>query len=69
LLKLLFLDRSHLDPGPLLEAQRRRFQSLADRLGVAVTEARGFDRTLLRWRLESATAAVRFIDTTMNHRP
>jgi DNA-binding PadR family transcriptional regulator len=67
LLKLLFLDRSDLDAGPLLRAQRLRFESLADRLSVAVAEARGFDQTVLSWRLESAAAAVRFIDTTMNH--
>jgi DNA-binding PadR family transcriptional regulator len=67
LLKLLFLDRSGLDPGPLLRGQRLRFESLAARLVVAVAEARGFDRTVLSWRLESATAAVHFIDATMNH--
>ena len=67
LLKLLFLDRSDLDPGPLLRAQRRRFEGLAERLLVAVGEARGFDQTVLSWRLESATAAVRFIDTAMPH--
>jgi PadR family transcriptional regulator AphA len=67
LLKLLFLDRSDLDPGPLLRAQRLRFKSLAERLGVAVAEAHGFDQTVLSSRLESATAAVRFIDKTMNH--
>ena len=67
LLKLLFLYRSDLDPGPLLRAQRVRFESLAERLLVAVAEARGFDRTVRSWRLEGATAAVRFIDTTMHH--
>jgi DNA-binding PadR family transcriptional regulator len=67
LLKLLFLDRSDLDPGPLLRAQRVRFESVAERLVVAVAEASGFDQTVLSWRLESATAALRFIDTTMKH--
>jgi DNA-binding PadR family transcriptional regulator len=67
LLKLLFLDRSDLDPGPLLRGQRLRFESLTDRLLVATAQARGFDQTVLSWRLESATAAVRFIDAKMNH--
>ena len=67
LLKLLFLDRSKLDPGPLLRAQRLQFESLADRLRAAVAQARGFDQTVLSWRLESATAAIRFIDTAMKH--
>ena len=66
LLKLLFHDRGDLDPGPLLDAQRVTFESLAERLAVAVSEARGFDQTILSWRLESATAAIRFIDATIN---
>lgn len=66
LLKLLFLDRRDCDPGSLLRAQRTRFQSIADRLQLAVAEAHGFDQALLRWRLESATAALRFIDTIIN---
>ena len=63
LLKLLFLDRRDLDPDPLLHAQRARFQQIAERLQASVDEADGFDQTLLRWRLETAAAALRFIDT------
>jgi DNA-binding PadR family transcriptional regulator len=66
LLKLLFLNRRDRDPGPLLRAQRTRFESISDQLYIAVGEASGFDQTLLRWRLESATAALRFIDTIIN---
>jgi DNA-binding PadR family transcriptional regulator len=62
LLKLLFLDRRGGDPTPLLAAQRAQFETIADRLETAIEEACGFDQTLLRWRLESATAALRFID-------
>ncbi|MBV9604404.1 MAG: PadR family transcriptional regulator [Solirubrobacterales bacterium] len=65
LLKLLFLDRRGSDPGPLLAAQRERFERIADRLQKSVNETRGFDQTLLRWRLETATAALRFIDSVM----
>jgi hypothetical protein len=61
LLKLLFLSRREHDPNPLLHAQRAQFETIAERLAVAVAEARGFDHTLLRWRLESASAAVRFM--------
>jgi DNA-binding PadR family transcriptional regulator len=63
LLKLLFLERGARDREPLLRAQRKRFDALADRLATTISEADGFDRTLLRWRLETTTAAVRFIDT------
>jgi DNA-binding PadR family transcriptional regulator len=62
MLKLLFLTRSEADPAPLLGAQRERFESLAQRLAAATDEADGFDQVLLRWRLESTTAAIRFID-------
>jgi DNA-binding PadR family transcriptional regulator len=63
LLKLLFLDRRDLDPTRLLEAQRARFQQIAARLQAAVDEAEGFDQTLVKWRLETAATALRFIDT------
>lgn len=66
LLKLLFLSRGQHDPNPLLHAQRAQFETIAERLAVAVADARGFDHTLLRWRLESASAAVRFIDAIIN---
>ena len=62
MLKLLFLTRSDSDPAPLLTAQRERFESIAQRLTVAIDDADGFDQVLLRWRQESTTAAVRFID-------
>lgn len=62
LLKLLFLDRREADPRPLLIAQREQFHRIADRLQTAVNETRGFDQTLLRWRLEAVTAALRFIE-------
>jgi DNA-binding PadR family transcriptional regulator len=62
MLKLLFLARGNGDPAPLLTAQRERFENLAGRLTVAVDDADGFDQVLLRWRLESTTAAIRFID-------
>ena len=62
MLKLLFLARSDADQAPLLTAQRERFESLAERLTVAIDDADGFDQVLLRWRLESTTAAIRFID-------
>jgi DNA-binding PadR family transcriptional regulator len=62
MLKLLFLGRADADQTPLLTAQRKRFESLAERLLVAIDAADGFDQVLLRWRLESTTAAIRFID-------
>ena len=66
LLKLLFLDRRGGDARPLLLAQRQRFESIAERLQAAANEAPGFDQVLLTWRLETATAALRFIDTIID---
>jgi DNA-binding PadR family transcriptional regulator len=66
LLKLLFLDRSGADSRPLLNAQRERFEGIAERLQSAVDQASGFDQTLLKWRLENAAAALRFIDSIMD---
>ena len=66
LLKLLFLDRREIDPGPLLRAQRARFETIVERLQASVDLADGFDATLLRWRLETAGAAVRFIDAVLD---
>jgi PadR family transcriptional regulator AphA len=66
LLKLLFLDRRGDDPKPLLVAQRGRFEQAANRFQTAADEAQGFDQTLLRWRLETVTGAIRFIDTIID---
>jgi hypothetical protein len=68
LLKLLFLDRRGGDSGPLLHAQRAQFEAIAERLRGSVSEAVGLDRTLVQWRLETATAAVRFIDCVIESR-
>jgi DNA-binding PadR family transcriptional regulator len=65
MLKLLFLARRNADPGPLLAAQSERFSAHAERLEAAVQAAQGFDRALLRWRLETTTAAVRFTDAML----
>jgi hypothetical protein len=60
MLKLLFLDRSGIDPAPLLVAQRERFEAIAAELEK--TEEEGFARTLALWRLETTRAAIRFVD-------
>lgn len=62
MLKLLFLARRKADPAPLLVAQRARFAELVDGLATAAEQAEGFDRTLLLWRQESTTAALRFVE-------
>jgi DNA-binding PadR family transcriptional regulator len=65
MLKLLFLARADADSRPLLGAQREHFAELAERLGDAAARADGFDRALALWRLESTTAAVRFVEAML----
>lgn len=65
MLKLLFLSRRDASPEPLLNAQRKRFAKVAEGLGSAADEADGFERALLLWRLESTTAAIRFVETML----
>lgn len=62
MLKLALLDRRGEDPRPLLRAQRRRFAPLVAALEERTTSSTGFDRVLATWRMESARAALRFVD-------
>lgn len=62
LVKLALLDRSGTDPHELLTAQHARLAPIADALRKRVATATGFDRTLLLWRFETATATLRFLD-------
>lgn len=62
LLKLLFLARAGRDPGVLVERQRAVLEPVIAGLESRLASAEAFERTLVLWRLESATAAVRFLD-------
>ena len=62
MLKLALLDRAGEAPGALLAAQRERVEPIVAALEEQARTSAGFDRTLATWRLESARAAVRFLD-------
>jgi PadR family transcriptional regulator AphA len=63
LLKLLFLDRRRRDPGPLVRAQASAYGEIEQRLSErSQGAADDFDRVILSWRLESARAALRFLE-------
>ena len=62
LVKLALLDRSGGDPHDLLVAQHALLVPLASALQDRMAAATGFDRTLLLWRYETASATVRFLD-------
>jgi PadR family transcriptional regulator AphA len=65
LMKLALLDRAGSDPGDLLRAQRRRLVSVADALAGQMPAASGYDQVVARWRHESVTAALRFVDAQL----
>jgi len=65
MLKLLFLARRGADATPLLTAQRDVFAVHAARLARAADAAEGFERALALWRLETTTAAARFVETML----
>jgi DNA-binding PadR family transcriptional regulator len=62
LLKLALLDRSDVDPRPLLAAQRERLlpQELERRRWCA--DAEGFEQVLAGWRLLSMQSVLKFLD-------
>jgi len=62
LVKLALLHRSGADPHDLLVAQRALLVPIVSALRDRVATATGFDRTLLLWRYETASATVRFLD-------
>lgn len=62
MLKLLFIDRRGVDPTPLLHAQRERFLARVEELQGRLEETDGFTQTVMLWRIESTTAAIRFVE-------
>src|SRR6202142_356272 len=62
LVKLALLHRSGTDPHDLLAAQRDPLVPIADALRDRAATAIGFDRTLMLWRYETASATIRFLD-------
>ena len=62
MLKLALLARTGGDAAPLLAAQRERLTPLLAALEARTATAQAFEHTLLVWRLESARAAMRFLD-------
>jgi DNA-binding PadR family transcriptional regulator len=62
MLKLALLHRAGEEPRRLLDAQRRRLAPIVAALEERARTDDGFDRALATWRMESARAAVRFLD-------
>ncbi len=66
LLKITLADLNRIDIGAMLEAQRTHISTLVDTFGAADPED---PDVVAMWRLESATAALRFLDRLADHRP
>lgn len=62
LVKLALLDRAGDDPQELLAAQHARLVPVAAALDGHLHEATGFDRTLILWRYETISTAIRFLE-------
>jgi PadR family transcriptional regulator AphA len=68
MLKLLFLERSDLDPAPLLDAQRDQLLPVEAALEERAEQVDGFEATLVQWRLESTRAVLRFLAAAPSRR-
>jgi PadR family transcriptional regulator AphA len=61
LLKLVFAQRTCIDPRPMLYAQLETLTDSIDSLEARIEESEGSDAILLRFRLESSRGVERFI--------
>ncbi len=68
MMKLLLLERSGLEPRPLLVAQAAVFERVVASHVEQLAGSEGFDSTLARWRLYSAEAASRFVADLIEQR-
>jgi hypothetical protein len=67
LLKLALLDRAGADPAHLLMRQRAVLEPIAQAIESGQPARGGFDAILLAWRRATATAALGFLDTIVQH--
>ncbi len=65
MVKLALLDRSGTDVRALLQAQLTRLLPAAAALDERLRATSGFEHTLVLWRHEAMTAAVRFAETVL----
>ncbi len=65
LLKLVFADRLGVDPRPMLEAEHEAIAAAIGSLETRIGGSRGTEQILLRFRLESTRAVLRFVEGTL----
>jgi hypothetical protein len=69
LLKLIFAERTGLDPTSMLEAQHATIRAAVEQLEERTRSSAGSEAILLRFRLESTKAVLRFVDGLLDERP
>ena len=69
LLKLIFAERTGADPRPMLEAQHRAIAAAVSSLEARVRASGGGEAILIRFRLESTRAVLRFIEGLLESSP
>jgi PadR family transcriptional regulator AphA len=69
LLKLIFAERTGLDPTSMLEAQHATIRAAVEQLEERMRSSAGSEAILLRFRLESTKAVLRFVDGLLDERP
>ena len=62
MMKLALLDRAGTDASGLVRAQRDRLAVIAGALDERLDAAEGMERTVIMWRREQLSAAMRFLD-------
>jgi tRNA-Thr(GGU) m(6)t(6)A37 methyltransferase TsaA len=68
MLKLLFHDRSGVDPEPLLREQMTVLARTERALEQQLSATAGFERTLALWRLSACRAALSFVEAVSDNR-
>ena len=69
LLKLIFAERTGIDPTPMLEAQHAMVQDAVSVLEARRRASAGSEAILLRFRLESTKAVLRFVEGLLDDEP
>jgi DNA-binding PadR family transcriptional regulator len=69
LLKLIFAERTGLDPTPILSAQHRSVSAAVVKLEARLGESSGTEAILTRFRLESTRGVLRFVEGLLEPSP
>ncbi len=69
LLKLIFAERAGVDPRPMLAAQHETITAAVGSLEARMRASSGSEAILLRFRLESTRAVLRFVDSVLESNP